>query len=39
MCDAGGGTVDLITYELTSLRPFELAELTIATGKTTSRSH
>lgn len=33
LCDAGGGTVDLISYEITSLDPFELVELTICTGK------
>jgi hypothetical protein len=33
LCDAGGGTVDLITYEIVSLHPFELKELVAATGK------
>ena len=33
LCDAGGGTVDLISYEIKSLNPFELAELTDATGR------
>jgi hypothetical protein len=33
LCDAGGGTVDLISYEITSLQPFHLTELTNATGR------
>ena len=33
LCDAGGGTVDLISYEIKSLNPLDLAELTTATGK------
>ena len=32
LCDAGGGTVDLISYEVKSLDPFDLGELTEATG-------
>jgi hypothetical protein len=32
LCDAGGGTVDLISYEIKSLQPFDIAELTPATG-------
>lgn len=32
ICDAGGGTVDLISYEIVSLKPFELKELVAATG-------
>ena len=32
ICDAGGGTVDLISYEITSLKPFALKELVAATG-------
>ena len=27
ICDAGGGTVDLISYEIVSLKPFKLKEL------------
>jgi hypothetical protein len=33
VCDAGGGTVDLITYEAVSLNPFKLKELVSANGK------
>lgn len=33
LCDAGGGTVDLTAYEIMSLRPFKLAELTTCNGK------
>lgn len=33
VCDAGGGTVDLITYEVVSLNPFKLKELVSANGK------
>ncbi|KAJ4985396.1 hypothetical protein SVAN01_09151 [Stagonosporopsis vannaccii] len=32
VCDAGGGTVDLISYRIRSLSPFELEECTAATG-------
>lgn len=33
-CDAGGGTVDLITYEIKRIEPYlELAELLPGTGK------
>lgn len=32
MCDAGGGTVDLITYEVKNVQPLELAELVPGTG-------
>ena len=32
VCDAGGGTVDLISYEIISLKPFELKELAAAKG-------
>jgi uncharacterized protein YxjI len=32
ICDAGGGTVDLISYEIVSLKPFEIKELVAATG-------
>ena len=32
ICDAGGGTVDLISYEIMSLQPFELKELVKASG-------
>ncbi|KAH8647033.1 Hsp70 family protein-like protein [Tricladium varicosporioides] len=33
VCDAGGGTVDLISYEITKLDPLELRELVPGTGK------
>jgi hypothetical protein len=34
VCDAGGGTVDLVSYEITSLSPdFKLKELTPPDGK------
>jgi molecular chaperone DnaK (HSP70) len=33
ICDAGGGTVDLITYEVISLKPFELKEIVAANGE------
>ena len=34
LCDAGGGTVDLISYEITKLDPtLELRELVPGTGK------
>ena len=32
MCDAGGGTVDLITYEVTKVDTLELKEVTEGTG-------
>lgn len=32
VCDAGGGTVDLISYEITALQPFKLRALTAASG-------
>ena len=32
VCDAGGGTVDLITYEIVRKKPFELRELASANG-------
>jgi hypothetical protein len=32
ICDAGGGTVDLISYEVTALDPLELKELIPGTG-------
>lgn len=32
LCDAGGGTVDLISYEITNLVPLELKELVPCTG-------
>ncbi|KAI9764080.1 MAG: hypothetical protein M1840_008884 [Geoglossum simile] len=32
ICDAGGGTVDLISYELTSIAPFKLRELVPGDG-------
>jgi hypothetical protein len=33
ICDAGGGTVDLVSYEVKSLQPFVLAGLTAPSGK------
>ena len=33
ICDAGGGTVDLISYEVESMNPFQLRALTIPSGK------
>jgi hypothetical protein len=33
LCDAGGGTVDLISYEIANLKPFELKELIPASGR------
>ena len=33
LCDAGGGTVDLISYEITKLDPLELRELVPGTGE------
>jgi hypothetical protein len=38
LCDAGGGTVDLISYEVDSVNPLELKELVPGTGKNTSRT-
>ena len=32
LCDTGGGTVDLISYEITKIEPFELRELVKGTG-------
>ncbi|KAI0539552.1 Hsp70 family protein-like protein [Xylaria digitata] len=32
ICDAGGGTVDLISYEIVSLNPFEVKALTVPSG-------
>ncbi|KAF2654972.1 actin-like ATPase domain-containing protein [Lophiostoma macrostomum CBS 122681] len=32
ICDAGGGTVDLVSYEIVSLNPLELKELCPPTG-------
>ena len=32
VCDAGGGTVDLIAYETVRKKPFELKELASANG-------
>lgn len=37
VCDAGGGTVDLITYEVTKMKPYlQLAELVPGTGKSST---
>lgn len=33
LCDAGGGTVDLISYEVDSVDPLELKELVPGKGK------
>lgn len=33
ICDAGGGTVDLVSYEIRNLAPLELGELVRPTGK------
>jgi hypothetical protein len=33
LCDAGGGTVDLISYEVDSVTPLELKELVPGKGK------
>ena len=33
ICDAGGGTVDLVSYEIKNLAPLELGELVRPTGK------
>jgi hypothetical protein len=35
VCDAGGGTVDLISYEIMSKKPFELKELVPSKGTQT----
>jgi hypothetical protein len=32
VCDAGGGTVDLITYTISSLHPLQLHEVAVGTG-------
>jgi hypothetical protein len=32
LCDAGGGTVDLISYEVTHVNPLQLKEVSHATG-------
>jgi hypothetical protein len=32
VCDAGGGTVDLISYEVESIRPFMISECSIGTA-------
>lgn len=32
LCDAGGGTVDLISYEIVSLHPLQVKELVPGTG-------
>ena len=33
LCDAGGGTVDLISYEVDSVQPLELKELVPGKGQ------
>jgi hypothetical protein len=33
LCDAGGGTVDLISYEIMKLNPLEVKELVHGTGR------
>jgi len=33
LCDAGGGTVDLISYEIDSVTPLELKELVPGKGR------
>lgn len=33
VCDAGGGTVDLISYKILKLRPLEVVELVPGTCK------
>ena len=33
ICDAGGGTVDLVSYEIRNLAPLELGELVRPTGE------
>ncbi|KAL8947831.1 MAG: hypothetical protein Q9222_005928 [Ikaeria aurantiellina] len=32
VCDAGGGTVDIITYEVVQIRPLSIGECTVGTG-------
>jgi hypothetical protein len=32
VCDAGGGTVDLISYEVESLKPFMISECSVGTA-------
>lgn len=32
VCDAGGGSVDLVSYEIQSMDPFELKALTAPSG-------
>ena len=32
VCDAGGGTVDIITYDVTRMSPLQLLECTVGTG-------
>ncbi|KAL8758145.1 MAG: hypothetical protein Q9184_004013 [Pyrenodesmia sp. 2 TL-2023] len=32
VCDAGGGTVDIITYEILQVNPLSIAECTVGTG-------
>lgn len=32
VCDAGGGTVDLITYEVAQVQPLQMREVTEGTG-------
>lgn len=38
VCDAGGGTVDLVSYEIQSMDPFELKALTAPSGTQTRNS-
>lgn len=33
VCDAGGGTVDLISYQVESMKPFRISECSIGTAK------
>ena len=33
ICDAGGGTVDLVSYDIQKLAPLELGELVRPTGE------
>ncbi|KAJ2896745.1 hypothetical protein MKZ38_005273 [Zalerion maritima] len=33
VCDAGGGTVDLVTYRLESLKPFKIVKVGLISGK------
>lgn len=37
VCDAGGGTVDLISYEIVKMKPFEVKELVAPKGKCSAR--